>query len=110
MLRKYRILLSTMLGLAFIGVYLAAIERNINERRKRSLELRDDAAEADNVLVSVTVMRADPTTRQLTARIRIQRRGGIARNAATPNIDLRFVVNNSPGQQVYAFPKGVTGT
>ena len=105
-MRKYRILLCTVLGLGFIGVYIGGIERNIHERRERSLELRDDVAVADNVLVSVTVIRADPTTRQLTARIRIQPRGGIAQNAATPNIDLRFLVNNSPGQQVFAFPKG----
>lgn len=70
------------------------------------MELSDNVVAADNVLVSITVIGADPTTRQLTARLRIQPRGGIAKDAVTPKIDLRFLVNNSPGQQVFEFPKG----
>jgi hypothetical protein len=104
--RKKRILLSIVVGLCFIGAYLTALRRNIHERSDRSLELRDDVAIADRVLVSITVIRADPTTRQLTARFRLRPVGNIAQDAATPRIDLRFLVNNSQGQQVFELAKG----
>ncbi len=107
-MHKKRILLSTLVGLIFIGAYLTALWRIIHERRERSLELRDDVAIADRVLVSITVIRVDPTTRQLTARFRIQPAGNIARDSATPKVDLRFLVNNSPGPQIFELRKGET--
>jgi len=106
--RKKRILLSIMLGLAFLGVYLGAIRRIIHERNERSLELRDNVSIADCVLISVSVIRVDPTTRQLTVRFRLQPAGNIAQDPATPKVDLRFLVNNSPGQQIFEFRKGET--
>jgi hypothetical protein len=89
-----------------MGVYLGAIKRNVNEKRERSLELTDDVAVADKVLVFVAVIRVDPAIRQLTARIRIQPRGGIAKDTGAPNVNLRFLGNNSPGQQVFDLPEG----
>jgi len=103
---KKRTFLTVLLALVFIGVYVGAIVRNVNERRYRSLELVENVAVADHVNVSITVIRVDPTARQLTARIRLQLRGSIAQDVVTPKVDLRFLVNNSPGQQVFEFPKG----
>jgi hypothetical protein len=103
---NWRFWLSGVLGLGFLGVYLTALRRNVDEKSQRSLELKDDVAVGDHVLISVTVVKADPATGQLTARIRFRAVGNIAQNAVTPNISLRFLVNNSPGQQVFAFPRG----
>jgi hypothetical protein len=101
-----RTTLVIVLALFLIGVYATILRKNTNEKRDRSLEIKDEVAVADNVLVSITVIRVDPTARQLTARIRLQLRGDIAQDALAPKTDLRFVVNNSPGQQVFKFPKG----
>lgn len=95
-----------MLGLIFIGVYVSALRRNINEKNERSLQLRDGAAISDRVRISIVVVRADPTTRQLTARLRFQPLGNIAQDPATPKVDLRLLVNNSLGQRIFQFPKG----
>ena len=105
-MRKKRIVLSVLIGLAFIGLYLTFLRRIIHEKSARSLELTDDVAIADQVRVSITVIRVDLTTGQLAARVRLQLRGDIAQDATTPNIDLRFVINNSPGEQAFKFPKG----
>jgi hypothetical protein len=72
------------------------------------LELTSDVAMADRVLVFVTVTEADPRLRELTARLRFEPVGNIAKNAATPSVDLRFLVNNFLGQRVFEFPKGET--
>jgi hypothetical protein len=87
-------------------VYLTALRRVIHERSERSLDLRDEVAIADHIVVSVTVVKVDPATRQLTARLRFRALGNIAQDATTPKINLRFLVNNSPGQQVFEFAKG----
>ncbi|HTV04168.1 MAG TPA: DUF4436 family protein [Acidobacteriaceae bacterium] len=97
-----------MLGLGFIGVYVTALQRNIHERSERSLELTNNVTAANRVDVDVTVIGADPTTRELTARLRFQLMGDIAKDVATPKVDLRFIVNNSVGQRVFQFPKGET--
>lgn len=101
-----RFWLSVVLTLMFIGAYLFALRRNLHEQRERSLQLKDEPAVTDHVLVSVTVIKADPAVRQLTARLRFRLFGNIAQDSVTPNINLRFVVNNSPGQQIFEFPKG----
>jgi hypothetical protein len=106
--RNKQFWLSVVLGLGFIGVYLGAIRRNLNERTERTLELTSDVAVAERVMVFVKVIRADPTTRQLTARLSFEPVGNIAQNAATPKVDLRFLVNNSMGQRVFTFPKEET--
>jgi hypothetical protein len=89
-----------------MGVYFSALRRNCHERSERSLELTNDAAAADRVLIFVTVTGVDPGAQQLTALIRFQLVGNIAENAATPNVDLRFLVNNTLGQRVFDFSKG----
>jgi len=98
--------LSVLIGLIFIGVYTSALRRNMHEKSKRSLQLTDESAMSDRVLVSIVVVAADPTTRQLTARLRFQPIGNIAEDAATPKVDLRFLVNNSLGQRIFEFRKG----
>lgn len=105
MLRYKRLWLGALIVLAFLMTYTGFLRRNMNEKRDRSLELNDEVATADHVLVSITVLRVDPAARQLTTRLRFRPTGNIAHDAATPKINLKLHVNNSPGQQAYMFPE-----
>ncbi|HEY4008549.1 MAG TPA: DUF4436 family protein [Acidobacteriaceae bacterium] len=104
--RNRKVLLSVLLGLAFVGLILGVLSRTINEKAARSLELNDEVSAGDHVLVSIVVIKVDPATLQLTARIRIRPLGNIAQATVTPNANLRFFINNAPGQQVFEFKKG----
>ncbi|MES2221807.1 MAG: DUF4436 family protein [Acidobacteriota bacterium] len=105
-MRTRQFWLSVLLGLMFIAVYTLAIQRNLHERSERTWEMTSDVGTTDRVLVFVKVTRANPGTRQLTAQLRFQPIGIIAQDAATPKVDLRFLVNNSLGQRIFEFPKG----
>ena len=95
-----------VLMITALGVYLWVLKRNANERELRTLQLKDDAAAADRVRVSVTVTGVNPATRQLTAQLAFGVAGAIAKDEVTPSTDLRLLVNSIGGQQAFDFPKG----
>ena len=104
-MRKKRIWLGIVIALAFLAVYITGLVANIGERKRRSLELKDEVAVADRVLVSITVIKVDPAARQLTARLRFRPVGNLAHDSVSPNVKQKFYVNNSPGQQAFEFPE-----
>ncbi|HST11320.1 MAG TPA: DUF4436 family protein [Terriglobales bacterium] len=104
--RNKRLWLGAFVALLFLSSYLAQLKRNVSEKDRRSLQLTTEAAEADHVLVSITVTGVNPTTRQLTARLRFRLIGSLGEDAVTPKVPLRLYVNNFPGQQVFEYPAG----
>jgi hypothetical protein len=68
--------------------------------------MKDEVPTEDRVLVSITVIKVDPATMQMTARLLFRPLGDIAQATATPKVNLRFFINSAPGQQVFEFPKG----
>ena len=106
MLTNKRVWLGAVIVLAVLALYIAALRRNYYEKRDRSLELVDEVSVADRVLVRVTVIKVDPTARQLTARLQFRPLGNIADQVASPEVNLKLLVNSSPGQHVFEFPAG----
>ena len=105
-MHKKRHWLGALVALLFLSLYLTSLQRSVNEKGRRSLQLTEEAAEADHVLVSITVTGVNPTTRQLTARLRFRLSGTLGEDAVTPKVPLRLYVNNYPGQQVFEYPAG----
>ena len=101
-----RVWLCIVIALAFLGVYLIGIQRIANEKSRRSLQLTDEVAVADHVLVSITVTSIDPEKGVLSARLRLRPFGNLADEGGTPRLKLKLFLNNSPGQQVFEFPEG----
>jgi hypothetical protein len=98
------------LSILFIGclvaLYTTVLLRGSTERRRRSLQLRDEVSAADRVVVSVLVTSMNPASQELTARLGFRLAGDIARDEVTPSTDLQLLVNNVGGQQQYDFPAG----
>jgi membrane-associated protease RseP (regulator of RpoE activity) len=106
MVMKRRIWLGAVIALAFLTVYIGAIVRNLGEKNRRSLELTDTVTAANSALVSIQVIKIDPATRQLTARLRFRLSGDIAQDLITPRVNLKLLTNSSPGQHVFQFSEG----
>ena len=106
MMSKKRIWLGAVIIVAFLAVYIGALMRGLGEKARRSLELKDEVAEADRALVSMQVIRVDPAARQLTARLRFRLAGNIAQDPVTPKVNLKLHTNSSPGQHVFEFAEG----
>jgi hypothetical protein len=70
------------------------------------LDLKDEATEADRVLILVTVTSVNTAAQQLTAQLSFRFLGTVAEDDVTPSIDLKLLVNNMGGQQEFNFPKG----
>src|SRR6202453_2728159 len=89
--------------LVFYGVLLL---RNLDEGKRRSLQLRDDTDAADHVVMSVLVTGVNPATQELTAQIALRPQGALAEDEVTPAGDLKLLTNNVRSQQEFDFPKG----
>ena len=103
---KKRVWLGVVIAVAFLAIYTFAPLRNVNEKNRRSWELKDEVAVADRVSVSIQVIKIDPAARQLTARLRFKFDGNIAQSPIIPKVNLRLLTNNSPGQTAFECPKG----
>lgn len=106
MRRNKPIWLGAVIVLAFLTAYIGALVRTLNEKSRRSLQLTDEVAVAGRCLVSIQAIKADPATRQFTARLQFRFAGNIAQDAMTPRVNLRLLANNSPGHHVFKFPEG----
>jgi hypothetical protein len=96
----------TLLILFILVFYCALLLRNLDESRRRSLELRDDTDATDHVVISVLVTGVNPATQELTAQMSLRPRGALARDEVTPAVDLKLLTNNVRSQQEFDFPKG----
>src|SRR6202041_907214 len=98
--------LSTLLVLSMLGLYSVILIRNLDEGKRRSLQLRDDTDATDHVAMTVLVTGVNPATQELTAQIALRPQGALALDEVTPAVDLRLLTNNVRSQQEFDFPKG----
>ena len=96
----------TLLILSILVFYCASLLRNLDEGRRRSLKLRDDADSTDHVVISVLVTGVNPATQELTAQISLRPQGALSRDEVTPAVDLKLLTNSVRSQQEFDFPKG----
>ena len=95
-----------LLVLSILVLYCAILLRNLNEGKRRSLQLRDDTDAADHVAMSVLVTAVNPATQELTVQIALRPQGAMAQDEVTSAVDLRLLTNNVRSQQEFDFPKG----
>jgi hypothetical protein len=96
----------TLLVLSILVFYCLILFRNLDEGKRRSLQLRDDTDAADHVAMSVLVTGVNPATQELTVQIALRPQGALAQDEVTPAVDLRLLTNNVRSQQEFDFPKG----
>jgi len=95
-----------LLLLSILVFYCVVLLRNLDEGKRRSLQLRDDTDATDHVVMSVLVTGVNPATQELTAQIALRPQGALAQDEVTPAVDLKLLTNNVRGQQEFDFPKG----
>ena len=95
-----------LLVLSILVLYCVILLRNLDEGKRRSLQLRDDTDAADHVAMSVLVTGVNPATQELTAQIALRPQGALAQDEVTPAVDLKLLTNNVRSQQEFDFPKG----
>src|ERR1700733_10572859 len=96
----------TLLVVGILGLYCAVLLRNLDEGKRRSLQLRDDTDATDHVAMSVLVTGVNPATQELTVQIALRPQGALAQDEVTPAVDLMLLTNNVRSQQEFDFPKG----
>jgi hypothetical protein len=96
----------TLLVLSILVLYCVILLRNLDEGKRRSLQLRDDTDAADHVAMSVLVTGVNAATQELTAQIALRPQGALALDEVTPAVDLKLLTNNVRSQQEFDFPKG----
>src|SRR5580658_4092900 len=76
------------LVLSVMVLYGVILLRNLDEGKRRSLQLRDDTDSTDHVVMSVLVTGVNPATQELTAQIGLRAQGALAQDEVTPTVDL----------------------
>jgi hypothetical protein len=92
--------------LLVLAMYVGSLIYAYSERERRSLSLREEVQDKDQVHLSVRIVDANPTASEITARLSFRLSGKIARDAVTPSADVRVILNSARGPQYFDFPKG----
>jgi len=92
--------------LLVLAMYAGSLIYGYGEREKRSLRLREEVQDSDQVHLSVRIVDANPTASEITARLSFHLSGKIAKDAVTPAADVRIILNSAHGPQHFDFPKG----
>ena len=70
----------SLLVLSILALYSVILLRNLDEGKRRSLQLRDDTDAADHVAMSVLVTGVNPVTQELTVQIALRPQGALAQD------------------------------
>ena len=65
--------------------YIGSVVYNLTERERRSLRLREEVRDSDQVHLSVRIVEANPTASEVTACYSFRLSGKIAEDAVTPS-------------------------
>ena len=93
-------------GLVFLVIvaYLAVLARNLNESKRRSLQINEAAITGDHANIAIRVVQVSTNTSQMTARVTVSLEGSIAKDLVTPAVDLKLLLNEIQGPQEIDFP------
>jgi hypothetical protein len=94
-----------LLGLVMV-CYAAVLLRNLHESERRSLQLDEIPIAGDYVGIALRIVAVNPATSEMTARISFRLAGNLAKDPATPAVDLKLLVNEIRGPQEIDFPRG----
>jgi Flp pilus assembly secretin CpaC len=75
--------------LLVLAMYVGSLIYADSERERRSLLLREEVQENDQVHLSVRIVDANPAASEITARLGFRLSGKIAKDAVTPSADVR---------------------
>ena len=92
--------------LLVLAMYVSSLVYNYSERERRSLKLQEEVQDSDQVHVSVRIVEANPTASEVTARLSFRLSGKIEKDAVTPAVDVRVLLNSVRGPQYFDFPIG----
>ena len=95
-------------GLVFLVIvaYLAVLARNLNESKRRSLQINEAPVSGDHANIAIRVVQVSTNTSQMTARVTVSLEGSIAKDLVTPAVDLKLLLNEIQGPQEINFPRG----
>ena len=94
------------LVLLVVAIYSATLLRNLREKDRRSLQLKEMPMEGNYVGVSFQVISVDLAESELTARMSFRLNGDLAKDPITPAEDLTLFLNGIRGSQEIDFPRG----
>src|SRR5882672_4137038 len=94
-----------LLGLVIV-FYAAVLLRNLHESERRSLQLNEIPIAEDYVGIALRIVAVNPATSEMTARISFRLTGNLAKDPATPSVDLKLLLNEIRGPQEIDFPRG----
>jgi hypothetical protein len=89
-----------------IVIYWGGLLRNLNESKRRSLQLRELPVGGDHAGISLRVVAVDLATSEITARMNFRLDGKLAKDPVTPAVDLTLFLNGIRGPQEIDFPRG----
>src|ERR1700751_3757185 len=89
-----------------LAMYAGSLVYAYSERERRSLHLQEDVRDKDQVHLMVRIVQANPAASEITARLSFLLSGKIAKDAVTPVVDVRVILNSARGPQHFDFPKG----
>lgn len=87
-------------------LYISVLSVNLNESRRRSLRIQEEPKTGDYVLATIRILNINYTTAEAEARINLQPAGRFAKDAVTPAVNLKLLLNSIKGAQDFDFPKG----
>lgn len=86
--------------------YLVGLLRNLDESRRRSLQLAEAPVSGDDVSVSLRVVAVNPGSSEMRTRVSFRVDGDLAKDPVTPAVDLKLFLNDIRGPQEIEFPRG----
>src|SRR5258705_7447389 len=94
-----------LIGLVIV-IYSAVLVRNLHESERRSLQLNEVPIAGDHVGIAFRIVEVKPTTSEMTVRVSFRLEGNIAKDPATPSVDLKLLLNEIRGPQQIDLPRG----
>ena len=89
-----------------VVIYFTVLSYNRNEDVRRSLDLKEAPLAGDSFDISMRTISLDLASSQMAVRMDFRLNGRIAKDPATPAVDLKFFLNAIRGPQQIEFPRG----
>lgn len=97
-----RITIIAVIALLYVSVLLV----NLSESGRRSLQIQEEPKTGDYVLATIRIVSVNYSTAEVAARINVQPAGKFSKDAVTPAVNLKLLLNSNKGAQDFDFPKG----
>ena len=99
---RSRVTIIAIVALLYVSVLLA----NLRESDRRSLRIQEEPIAGDYVVATIRIINVNYATAEAQARLSLQPAGRFAKDAVTPAVNLKLLLNSIKGSQEIDFPKG----